>query len=1231
MKLTDLTIEGLNSGERLQINRMHQGLNVILDASDLDREAVAKLIRYTLFGEPSAYPNASGHRPQWFQAGHADVARGPYRFRLTRKPESHHALQVQGLDNASQIYSGDQMFGKVDLSVFDALYDVDFNHLGRQLSEAAVALSQRLGIKSTNGRWANEAQWLAWKSEAEALKQRLATCRTELASLELERNQIQQQLAALTEQEQSRRQQFERELSEIDARISETQNQLAAPRRELDALEAQIVGLQAEIDRREQEVQFQPVEQSYDGLEVLYGQLDLVDVQLARWRQLQTQVQQQRIELRDEMERWEKSLLDSAEHPYHVAQQALERTNSLTTKIEQAAAKIDVETPAEKSGIRQANSEVRKSCEGIRKDLNLVCDELANQYRQLRHKAAAATMKHLREHYNAIAENITWLLQEREQTIQEIRAVDSVGADAIVEARQEFCELASRDGFLAARRKFHGQQPLTSGDHRAIYPDLTATKNQLQQWRLRQSEMLQTAARLEAELQKLNERRAEANARKDPWSQTELSGLRDRLANLQTSLAGKQLEIEQLVRIVAENDAVPPYVGNALLNQASQYAGRLTENQITSVALADSGANLLVTDRLGKTREVASCEPNVQQATLLAVCLAANWWLTQQGITVPMMLRDVLPTSDLQLTATCAAVLREFGLAGHQLLVFTRDRQVAELVAQRLISGTFSFFRTGRPSTNVGTIPTITRGELNYFASSTPSTVAPAPVALSSDQPAALELNASSTQQPAESSWHGQRAQAGSRPLPRPVVYSDRSDFRSFPAYRPPVGNGRPHLEVERSDDQTSGIAATIRPLVERANLPMNEATSLRNVDLADAIHLSNLSQAGVATVGDLLKLDPQDLAPQLARVGFTASQLDRWQSQAWLMLCVDGLTPSDARVLIGCGITEPEQLETTSAEQLVTRIQRYLQSPDGRRFAADTGRYQLERIQSWHRALELSRNRWRIGNGYSRRLRRQGWTAATETEAGDDAEEAGYSGPSETGFLEHERSPESSPRGKYFEQHPEAIRPEDFEFELEMGEDRKDTRKAIREALTGAAAEDSLTRRELRSVTPSAVSPPTKATSTEPAPPAGLKFYLNLKDAVEAAPSIGPRTAERFVAIGVNSIDDFLRMTAESMAEKIDFKRLSADVIRQWQQQARLVCQIPNLRGHDAQLLVAVGVSDAEQLAASTPKKLWSLIGPYADTKEGLKIIRAGKKPDLQEVTDWIQWAKQTRSLQAA
>ncbi len=982
--------------------------------------------------------------------------------------------------------------------------------------------------------------------------------------------------------------------------------------------------LQGEIDRREQEVSFQPVGQTYDGLEVLYGQLDLIDVQLTRWRALQNQIQQQRIELRDEMARWSAAIESSAEHPYHTAQQALERTNSLTTQIEQAAARIEAEMPAERKHLRQANADVRKSCVSIRQDLNLICDELATQYRQLRHKAAAATMKHLREHYNSIAENITWLLDERKQTIEEIRAVDPVGAGAIVEALAEFCEVATRDGFLAARRQFHGPQPITSGDHRAIHPELVAERNQLQQWRLRQSELLQVAAQLEAQLHQLQERRSHCLARQDRYYQAELIALREQMSRLQTELAGKQLEIQQLARVVAENDAVPPYVGNPLLNQASQLVSRLTEGQLTGVTVAENGATLRVTDRLGQIRDAGSCDPELQRAVLLAVCLGTNWWLTQQGLAVPMLLREVLPAADLQRTALYAAVLREFGLSGHQLLVFTRDRQLADFVSQRLISGTFSFFRTGRPSTSVGTIPTVTRQTANPFAhvqlspEHAPREVVPPPAVL----PVAL------AQRPLESSWQGQQAHSPARPLQRPVVYSDRSDFRSFPVYRPPVNSHRPHLEVQRASDQTAGIAATIRPLVERVNRPMSETTSLRSVDLADAIHLGNLVQAGVETVGDLLQLDPKALSPQLARLGFTAQQVDRWQAQAWLMMCIEGLTPSDARILIGCGITEPEQLETTSADQLSNRIQRYLQSPDGRRFAPDTGRYQLERLQAWHQALQASRSRWRIGNGYSRRLRRQATPVAVEAESSaDDAEETGYSGPSLTGYLEHERSLEEPLRGNYFEHHPEAIRPEDFEFALEAEPERKESRQAIREALQGAALEPNLTR---RTVVPSAVAAARSSAEAETVS-AGLKFYLNLDDAVEAAPSIGPRTAERFTAIGVETIRDFLRQTAESMAEKINFKRISADVIRQWQHQTRLVCCVPNLRGHDAQLLVAVGVLDAEQLSGLAPKKLWALIGPYAETKEGLKIIRAGKKPDLAEVTEWIEWAQQTRSLQAA
>jgi hypothetical protein len=290
--------------------------------------------------------------------------------------------------------------------------------------------------------------------------------------------------------------------------------------------------------------------------------------------------------------------------------------------------------------------------------------------------------------------------------------------------------------------------------------------------------------------------------------------------------------------------------------------------------------------------------------------------------------------------------------------------------------------------------------------------------------------------------------------------------------------------------------------------------------------------------------------------------------------------------------------LETTQIDQLLARIQRYLGSPDGRRFAPIENRYRLERLQDWYRSLEDTRQRWRTGNGYSRRNQRRGWnqlrepTTTAPPTAASNREQSYFSRP---------RQIETRPGQGYFKS--------------------QDKQNASVEANVPQADQPPVpTGRQLRNQSAADESPGSK-----------LKFHLNLNDAIEAAPSIGPRTAERFTKINVNSIADFLRMTAEAMAEKIQYKRITVDVIRQWQRQARLVCRVPNLRDHDAQLLVACGITEPEDLAAMQPKRLLGLVGPYSDTKEGLKIVRAGRKPDLKEVTDWINWAKHTRSLQAA
>jgi uncharacterized protein YhaN len=144
-------------------------------------------------------------------------------------------------------------------------------------------------------------------------------------------------------------------------------------------------------------------------------------------------------------------------------------------------------------------------------------------------------------------------------------------------------------------------------------------------------------------------------------------------------------------------------------------------------------------------------------------------------------------------------------------------------------------------------------------------------------------------------------------------------------------------------------------------------------------------------------------------------------------------------------------------------------------------------------------------------------------------------------------------------------------------------------------------------------------------------RFYLSTSDPVEQAPAIGPKTAARLEHIGIRTVADLLRAEPEATAERLRNRHIKPDTIRQWQQQAIFVCRVPQLRGHDAQILIACGISDPEQLGSIDPAALWRRVQPLVKTVEGKRILRNGKSPDLDEIRSWIQRAAQARPLRAA
>lgn len=144
-------------------------------------------------------------------------------------------------------------------------------------------------------------------------------------------------------------------------------------------------------------------------------------------------------------------------------------------------------------------------------------------------------------------------------------------------------------------------------------------------------------------------------------------------------------------------------------------------------------------------------------------------------------------------------------------------------------------------------------------------------------------------------------------------------------------------------------------------------------------------------------------------------------------------------------------------------------------------------------------------------------------------------------------------------------------------------------------------------------------------------RFYLHLNDSVDAAPSIGARIVQQLAKMGIRTVRDFLNRKPEEIAQGFEKSRTSADTVQQWQYQARLACSVPNVRRHDAQILVACGISDASQLAGLQPADLLRRVDEFAATKAGQRLLRNTSKPDLAEISGWIRGAAQWRSVQAA
>lgn len=1325
MKLTGIAIDGYRKLTNIRLTQLTPSMNLIYGEKSTGKTRIADFVTGVLFGQSSR--GLSAAEPI---GGNLEIEHTAGHYSLTRDSRNGNQLAIASLppagirnatpNNFSQSphVPLNQIAGSLDVDLFESFFNVSFDtrrgsrpsHAGHPLADA---LHRRLGVPIGSDAAIEKTVSQQQLQLAASLRQEIETTNSSLAALQHRSQQLVSQIAANAANASAvtiRARELDQQIAEIELRIANlTVNPHAA---ELAQIATEIEQLQRAIDTARPTYIVAPTPQT-DNTSLLYEQLDEIDLQLLRWKSVQNDVQQQRVVLKDEMLLWNQLTLESEQHPYHNARKIL---LNLERRVDHAESQttqwLDSHGPIDS---HQAAGFVNDVCKGMRGDLYDLCDELGKQYKQIRHRSAAAELKRLRRCYEEITENVTRLLQRRLAIVEQIRIYDPSGADAILNADDGFCQCAAHDGHRKARERFVGPIAVATPSTQLVPPDLTNQRSRMAVLETRRNELQGHRSSNTLEMTQLQSQLMNLRNQRAQLLPTDDGPLKSELAAVEGELQRSTLQLQTLKTQLAEASTTVTVAANALLVDAANHLTRLSHGELLRVWISNdtNAIELQVQDRHQRVLRMSALTPTMRNQTELSLILAANEALAATGIKSPLIIDELFETFDSDRIDTAIQCLAEFANRGHQIIMLTQHRF---LIDRANNYGAIGFFDIQSQTASTSTSP------LPLSSSSpTPSAFPAHPPTTSyiaaNFLPPAAPVHQTVSTSAIASSLPTSAATITATPGPATIAFPSTRTFSTNGSSNGSTGPTTATVAASASIVHTNGSppvasikANQIGDRLEYA-ATFESHSQLSDVPIFDSIQLRTFHDDGIVSIDDLLAVDIDRLPAHWAEAGLTVTIVDNMQSEVWLLTCVPALRPYDAHVLVACGICEPDQLETSAAQNLLERVQRYLNANEAEHEFDESYRITIGRINDWHKGIAKTRNRWRNGrhrrnqsnprsynrslnngqshnndsnndrsnfNGRSRDGHRSDYADSSSTR------QSNSSGPRISRYRNQDQARDTDRaygRSEYRDNSRTAREGDqthdgrdsrdrgnsrDGRDGREIGDGRYENRATDRHPSRGpekiVRADRSASRfnddrtsannssiRSPRMVTPTpdtirrsvpAIEPDSQrtkdvkpaATRSSPQPAKSThKFYLDLEDHIEAAPSIGPKTAERFEKIGVFTIADFLKQTADSMATKLNYKRMSGEVVRSWQQQARLVCRIPNLRGHDAQLLVACEIFEPEEIASMQPQSLFGIIGPFSQTKEGLKIIRSGKQPDLAEITDWIAWAQHTRSLQAA
>jgi hypothetical protein len=620
MRIAALSLAANAGWPPLEIAAVSGGLNVVCGPARSGKSTIAEFVAHALFGKaPMAIP-MMGHMLLPTGDVVIDGGSGQYRVRRYQEPSGALRLTVAALDGSSAD-SGTvhKLTGDLPPRVLAPLCAVSFRE------------SPYVG-RLLSAEFARACSFI--RGQHAALNSR------RMAELAARRDHLAHELQTRLAGERRVSKELETRWRELDRMVRNEEQQVALLEERLASTETALAETDARLRYRRLELD---VEQQWYVAKVgdWHTPLAELDDQIEKWRGVLSELAQREANVRARLAQVQPSPAAGASA---ISDQRawLAVARQLATDLAGEVSRLARASGSDQCMCRDAHPRLRPIVETVDRQLD-VLETLADQ----QHRAICAS--ELRIELDRLAGSQEELRRHIDHLLDRRQALAASSASNPDGAGRSPMYLSAADAEQLEARRFdleHERCDLLERlrNHAALRQELCGQRESLDR-----------------------ERAALLSARSIEHVQRELADVQHRLER-----AANLLEPSDLACFFADCAAT-----------ASDYLAQLSGGDLVQLILGENGLDACVTDRSGETFPVELLAATHRDQIYLSLCLALLQAASRQGIRLPLVLDEPFERLNPRDGASLTAVLDSFCRLGHQVIVFTGQRDAANQLASR--------------------------------------------------------------------------------------------------------------------------------------------------------------------------------------------------------------------------------------------------------------------------------------------------------------------------------------------------------------------------------------------------------------------------------------------------------------------------------------------------------------------------------------------------------------------